>query len=281
MARKAKKRMHRMPPLSYIDKLIYGMIMLILCAAYLVLMFGTFYLRKEIAFADQSVIAKGDHASLMWLFVPWFTFFVITFGLWVNACQDRKPIFGRRNFKYGPPAWPKVYPLFMKNKPYVWVSENTKQYRKFTAWLLTGILLVSFIPYPWSLYGRDCLRSDGGIEQYNMFNIKSEDFSPEEISSVKLEVYRHRSGKYVKTRHWGVRVVLTTDTGDVYTFKHSEFRREQTTPRYWLSEMLQLRSVYSPEIIAYSNVSELDRLISDQNLTAEETRMVYQLFGRT
>ena len=132
-----------MPPLSFVDKLIYWTVLALLCVAYFCLLFGPLYLRHIIAFSDTTVIAAEDHVSLMWLIVPWMTFFLMTFILWLQPYQDRKPIFGRRNFKYGPPAWPKVYPLFMKNKPYVWVSERKKKERKQIAVILLVVLLAS------------------------------------------------------------------------------------------------------------------------------------------
>ena len=119
-----------MPPLSFLDKLIYWTIFLLLAAAYLLLLFGPIYLRDRIAFSEETVLAAEDHVSSLWMIVPGMTFFLMTFLLWNQPYQDRKPIFGLKNFKYGPPAWPKVYPLFMKNKPYVWVSERKKKERK-------------------------------------------------------------------------------------------------------------------------------------------------------
>ena len=195
MVRKVKKRLHRMPPLSFVDKLIYLAIMLLLCAAYVALLLGPLLIRKQIAFSDPEVVAAADHASVWWLAVPLMTFFLMTFILWQNAYQNGKPIFGRRNFKYGPPAWPKVYPLFMKNKPPVWESARKKKERKQRAVFLLVVLLLSFIPFPWSLYGRDCLRSDGSIVSYHMFNGQTNELAPGDIVDLAIETYQHRIGK--------------------------------------------------------------------------------------
>ena len=127
MARKAKKRLHQMPPLSFVDKSIYWFILLVLLALYFLLTLGTLFLRRKIAFQDEMVIACEDNISFLWFLVPWMTFMLMTFITWYDLYQRRKPIFGIRNFKYGPPAWPKEYPLFMKNKPYVYVSEQKRK----------------------------------------------------------------------------------------------------------------------------------------------------------
>lgn len=279
MARKAKKRIHKMPPLSFADKLIYWAIFIILCAFSVVLIFLPLFLRNKIAFADEMVLAKEDNISMIWMLVPWMTFFLLTFILWYIAYQDRKPIFGKRNFKYGPPAWPKVYPLFMKNKPYVWVSKKTIEDRKEIAVILLAILLISFIPFPWSLYGRDCLRSDGSIHQYNMFNSCVKDFSSGQIAEVEFETYDHRVGKNSVRRTWDVQVTLTTDSGKQYTFDYSEFRKStKGQPPYWLTAMLRLKSRYNPEIITYTGQEGLENVISDNKLTDTEAQMLYQLF---
>lgn len=277
MAKKKKKR-QQMPPLSTLDKLIYWVILLLLGIMYLVLLLGPLYLRDQIAFEDSMVIAKTDNASVFWLAVPWLTFFLTTFILWWNTYQDRRPIFGRRNFKYGPPAWPKIYPLFMKNKPYVWISEREKKNRQMTALVLTIILLISFIPFPWALYGRDCLYSDGSIAQYSMFN-KQTEFISGPIDSAELETYRYSTGKYHKTTHWGVQLILTADSGREYVFKYSDFRNDvQTGTPYWLSAMLLLKRRYDPEIIAYNGTENLEKVIADRGLSYVESQMLYALF---
>ena len=63
MARKAKKKMHRMPPLSFVDKLIYWLIMALLIATYFALPMGVFLLRDRIAYQDATVVAKRADVS--------------------------------------------------------------------------------------------------------------------------------------------------------------------------------------------------------------------------
>lgn len=281
MVRKAKKRMHQMPPLSFGDKLIYWSGFLLLFVSYFILMLGPVYWRYQIAFSDSEVVAALDHASILWLIVPWMTFFLMSFILWLQPYQNRIPIFGRRNFKYGPPAWPKIYPLFMKNKPYVWVSDRKKNGKKQTAVILLVVLLISFIPFPWSLYGRDCLLHNGSIVQYNMFNRQTHEFESGEISEVKVETYRYFTGKYTKTRHYGVRMIFETDSGKRYTFEDREFRRDHSSESlYWLDRMLTVKKRFDPAMIHYDETENLSLVIADKGLSQEETRMLYQLFAQ-
>lgn len=281
MARKAKKRMHKMPPLSFVDKLIYWSIFLLLAVDYLLLLFGPMYLRHKIAFSDEMVLAAEAHVSNLWLIVPWMTFFLMSFILWNQPFQDRRPIFGLKNFKYGPPAWPKVYPLFMKNKPYVWVSEKKKKERRQITAVLLVVLLLSFIPFPWSLYGRDCLLQEGGIVEHNMFNRQTGEFSSEEIQEIEIGTFRYGTGKHHRKTHWGVRMVFRTDSGEKYIFDSRDFRTDRDSDvRYWLEAMLAVKERYSPSIIHYSGLENLGRVISDKNLNQTEREMLYQLFGQ-
>lgn len=270
--------MHKMPPLSFLDKTIYWSIFLLLCAAYVALLFGPLQLRHRIAFSDEAVIAAADHFSAWWLGIPWLTFFLMTFILWLQPYQNRTPIFGKRNFKYGPPAWPKVYPLFMKNKPPVWVSENKKKERRSFAIFLLVVLLVSFIPLSWSLYGRDCLRYDGSIVQYNMFNRQVEEFSPGDIEEVTVDMFRYSTGKHIRTTHWGVQLIMRTDSGKKYSFDHREFDNDGS--RRYLPEMVKVISRYDPAIIRYEDAENLHKFIADKDLNQEELQLLYQLFGQ-
>lgn len=281
MARKAKKRLHQMPPLSFVDNLIYWAIFVLLCVAYFVLLLGPLYLRHKIAFSDTAVIAVEDNASTWWLIVPWMTFFLMTFILWLQPYEKRIPIFGRRNFKYGPPAWPKVYPLFMKNKPPVWVSERKKKERKQIAVILLVVLLVSFIPFPWSLYGRDCLNYDGSIVQYNMFNRQTHEFTSGDIADIEIETFRYSTGRYNTKRHWGVQMVFKTDSGKKYTFEHRDFRSDTHSETiYWLEWMLNIIKRYDPSIIHNDGLEDLERVIADRDLSQEEVQKLHQLFGQ-
>lgn len=270
-----------MPPLSFADKLIYWLILVLLLVLIFGLLFGTLILRNKIAFRDEMVIASEDNASLLWFLAPIVTLLPMSLVLWELAYQSRKPIFGLRNFQYGPPKWPKEYPLFMKNKPPAYVSERKKKERKQIALFLLVVLLISFIPYPWSLFGRDCLHSDGSIVQYNMFNGKAREFASGEIESVKIETHRYSTGKRVKTKHWGVRMVFTTESGKEYSFDIRDFRNDRPTDTpYWLTAMLQVKRCYDPRIITYNGQEHLEKVVSEKNLTEAETQLLYQLFGQ-
>ena len=278
MARKAKKKLHKMPKLSFVDQLIYWGGWVCLAVAWFGSIIAHDLQRKRIAFADAMVIAAEDKASYLWVLIPWMVFFLITFIPWMTWHQERRPIFGLRNFKYGPPAYPKIYPVFMKNKPYVWVSEKKEKDKRIVALVLLLIFLISMLFYPLSLYGRECLLSDGTVEQYNMFNRKVEEAPSGQISAVNFKVYKHNVRKSYQKR-WDVLITLTTAEGKKYSFEYRDFRDAfDGDPCNWLTAMLQVKGRYVPDIITYTGMDDLEKCISSNSLSETEANMLYQLF---
>ena len=279
MPRKAKKKIHKMPPLSFVDKAIYWTILLLLCASYIALLLGPFILRHKIAFADESVIAVADNISILWLVVPFINWTLITSILWGYSYYERKPIFGKKGFRYGPPAWLRVYQLFMKNKPQVFVSTYDKKRRKGVSTILAIVLIVGLIPFPLSLYGRDCLRQDGSIVQYNMFNREVYNFSAGDIREIKFGTYRHKS-RGDMFYSYGVQMVLITDSGKKYTFQAREFHSDgEDDARYWLKAMSDIKRRYDPSIIRYEDSEKLDKVAKSYiGFTDKDREWLYQLF---
>lgn len=280
MAKKSKKRL-KMPPLSLPDKLIYWALLLVLIASYISLLAIPLWLRHRIAYADEMVIASEGSVSVLWLALPWMTFFLMTMIPWMDAYQSRRPIFGLRNFRYGPPNSPKVYPLFMKNKPCVYVSPRRKKNRRLIAVILLMVLFLSFIPLPWSLYGRTSLHSSGQIVQYSMFNRQIREFTAGDMADIRVETFRYSTGKYYRTTHWGVRLVFTTDSGRQYSFDHRDFREDgHAEVAGWLSAMVRLLGRYNPAVIHVEGIENLEQVIADRALSQQEAQLLYRLFGQ-
>lgn len=272
--KKAKKNKLKMPKLSFVDKLIYGVLCVLLVAVSGLIIAIPLIFRNRIAFADPLMVAAVARGGIYWMLVPFVTFLTMGASILGIAHGGRYPIFGRRDIQYGSPKYPKVYPLFMKNKPKVWVSENAKKSKKTIAVVLVVILLLSFVPYPLSFYGRDCLYRDGSIGQYNAFNVKTRSFLPRDITAVKIKTTRSSSRRGVSD-HYGVTVTLTANVGESYSFGAGDFESND-----WLSQMLALKCRYDSHIITYETEYPLESVIREYNLSEEETALLYQLFGR-
>lgn len=281
MARKAKKKLHAMPKLSVVDRLIYWSIFAVLCVLWISLGFLPFVMDNRIAFADEMVTAYNEHVSQLWMMVPWMTFFLMTFLLWHIPYEARKPIFGRKNFKYGPPAWPRVYPLFMKDKPKYWISPKQQKNKRDLAIFLVILLLLSFIPLPWSFYGRDCLHTDGTIHRYNMFNVQTREYDTSEIASVRFTAYFDSSGHRTSHRMvWEMGVELITENGQRFFYDTRDFRKDNDAEILsWLPTMLQLKAQFDPAIVSCTGTQNLGNVMERFQMNPQEKDLLRQLFG--
>lgn len=265
------------PRLSVLDQIIYWFL-LAMIVGFLVAYFALYGgLRSKIAFSDEQVIASNWGVGAPWSMLPWMTTLCITLLSWLLAYMSRKPIFGLRNFDYRKSGWPPVYPLFMKNKPEVSVSKSKKKEQKVIAMIMVAALVISWLPFPLSVYGRHCLRSDGSIVQYNMLNKEIRQVSLDEIHSVVIETHRSTRGHY-GGGVYGVRIVFVTESGrDYYT--QWEFRDDvETDTAYWLTAMIQLKNCYDPDIVQVSGIENLARVIDDQKLSPPKVTLLYELF---
>ena len=281
MGKKNKKRKPKMPKLSVADKLIYWTALILLLSFSILIVTLPVILFDSIAFSDEDVIASSHKATVFWALVPWFTFFIMTLILWNELYYGRQPLFGIRNFNYGPPKYPKKYPLLRKGNHPNWTSEKKRKSRRSLAWLLLIILLVSFIPYPWAFFGRNSLHYNGTVTEHNVFNSQTEEFTSGQIRSVEFCTYRYDTGgKYSTHWHWSVMMNIQTDSGKEYSFRTGAFASSpEGEPPRWLTEMTQLKRRFDPSIIIYSGINDLDKAVEDLKLNEEETELLYQLFN--
>lgn len=296
MARKAKskrknKQKKRMPPLSLLDQTIYIILILLSIVLDIGILLLMFFLRNRVAFSVPGVLAAGERASLLWSVIPAIVLFLIAFIRVEYLYTDRRPIFGKRGIKYGPPQYPAVYPIFMKDKPPVWVSEAQKRNRRFGAVALLILIVVSILPFPLSLYGRDSLQADGSIVEYSMFGWETERHEREDIVEVEFSLLEDNSFRTynrswirylcnLKPETYTVCVTITTDDGERFVFRSGDFQAwgkgERTS---WLVDMLHLKALFPPEIVTYADTDKLSYAASDYDLSEQETERLYALFS--
>lgn len=285
MARKTKKKSNRMPPLSFLDHVIYWIVFFLGAVVVFGGVTGFLLLRKHLAFADQTVIAVYERAGVLWVLPSWIYLLLLLLIPWVMWYENKRPIFGIRGFQYGPPKWAKVYPLFMKNKPYEWISENAKKNRKFNRKLGALLLLVLFaltcIPLPFSIFGRETLHEDHSVSRYNAINREVAHYDAEDVQTVTFETYRYYRGRYSIVPPWSVKIVLTMSDGAKYTFHARDFSgNDMQDVRFWLLEMLRIKDSFSAEQIVVDGVKNLGLVINDQSLNEKEAELLYELFAQ-
>lgn len=282
MAKRKRKnrKMERFPKLSAVDKTLYTILLWLVVLLFVACVIGFCLLRDVIGFADETVAAKEDNISKWLALIPLIVFALAAFVFLKLCMMGKWPLFGQKNFRYGQSGWTEVYPLFMKNRPKRDQTEDQKRGRKLVTMFVVGVLLISCVPLPLSLYGRDCLHYDGSITQHNMFNIQVREYASGQIAEVEYKTHQRRVKRTGIDRYeWDAVVVLTTENGRKYSFSNWEFRDAAEGNIYWLTAMLQMKARYSPQIITYSGTENLENVIWDNGLSAEEEKLLRQLFG--
>ena len=274
-----------MPRLSAVDKLIYFACFLIWAAAVAVFFLSPYCLRHVIAFSDDAVEASAETAGILWPLVSWFIFTFSTLALWAIPLGNRRPIFGIKNYQYGPPELPKIYPLFMKNKPPVWKSEREKRLRKTKALILLVVIMIGLLLFPLGLFSRESLCADGGIVLYNVFNSQTDRFTTEDVVGLEIAVDWHwnraRHNRWWNTRDWDIRMTFEMADGETYTFDQAHFRRDVPSEnRYWLEAMLEIKQRFDARIIRYDRTEDLHRVIDEHDLNPKERDLLFQLFDQ-
>ena len=275
MATKAKNHIHPMPKLGWKDQLIYWFVMTLTGGFSLSCIFIVLAVQTKIAFDDPNVIAHtvGERNLQYFWFMLW-CFSIFCFIL-VGPHQQRIPIFGRSDIKYGPPAFPRIYPIFMKNRPQHWVSPNELRKKKKIRLIVTALLVVSclfsVLMFPLSFYGRAVLCDDGSIIVYNSHNKEVARYTSDEISHVELETYA--SGKY--SNNWNIEFTITTSDSKMYHFAAHSF---EGTDIQQLQTMLFVKESLYKGRCHISGTENLQKVIYDQYEQQEEKDLVYQLF---
>ena len=275
MAKKAKKKVHPMPKLGWQDMLLYWTLMLgSFVGAFAAFVFP-FLFREHLADANPQVLtcSSGERSlSCLWL-VFWLFLILIIIG--AGPYSKRIPVFGRKDIKYGPPAYPRVFPLLMKNKPQYWESEQAKaskkKLRRFAIGALIATFLFSAAVFPQSLYGRYELRTDGTVVVFNCQNKETEHYYLHEIESVSLYTY-YDGGK--GSHDWEIGFKIRFTDNDDCRFNAYTLKDNRTDS---FRELQRLKEIYK-SFFSIEGQDKLPRVGRDQALTAEESKLLYALF---
>ena len=276
MATKAKKKTHPMPKLGWADQLIYWAAMILTGGFSLGCHFLVLIMQDNIAFSDSQVIARTVGSGNLFYFCISLWCMVAFVLIIIGPYENRFPIFGRSDIKYGPPAYPRTYPLLMRNKPKFWVSskeaQKIKKMRIIVAILLIVTFLISTAVFPLSLYGRTVLNEDGTVTVYDAGNREVHHYTYDEVISVELGTYQS-SGRYSDS--WHIHFIITTVDSEIYKFAAHSFIG---TDIQQLQTMLHVKEELYDNQCLISGLENIQKVIQDQYRQAEEKGLVYQLF---
>ena len=276
--KKKRKQRREMPPLPLLDKIFYWLAAALMAAAFIGLILLWLSWAEWVMFVDPEVVAGRSHMSFLWAFPAVFCLFATGLGFWCWGYNGRYPIFGIKGFHYGPPL-PRIYPMLAKDRPPRKPADR-RGARRLAAVVLT-INLICLAPVPLSVAGRDSLKADGTVQEFSMFGNVREEYTVRDTERVTLSVYSYTSGKSSFTRHWAVSLELQMTDGSRYEFPSGCFRRDGNGGHRWVRELEQVLEHYPAQSIGIQNAEELDRVVQDHQLTAEEAGILYRLFRYT
>ena len=274
--RKAKKKIHPMPKLGWKDQFLYWSVMAAFGCIAIVSFAYPLIVRDNVAYGDLSVIATDrDLAPMQFLWI--FLWCITAIILIVIPYRKRIPVFGRPDIKYGPPAYPRIFPLLMKDKPQYWRSpKKVAWYRKMlqiagclmTLWLAVGLCF-----YPQSVYARADLRSNGTITVMNGHNMEEKQYRFGDVERVEVKTdYTRKKGR--STRSWYIQIAFYMKDGKIYIYRNSEFRGDWTET---LQSMLAVKDRYFG-LLTIKGEENLENVIRYQGLTEQEAALLYELF---
>lgn len=110
MPRKAKKKVHSMPKLGLLDRLIYWVLMILGFGGSIGCFLVPIIHRYLLAKGNPDVLAFDNRTGMGWSI--WLTIWLLIVAIIVyeRLYARRIPIFGRCDIRYGPPAYPRIYP---------------------------------------------------------------------------------------------------------------------------------------------------------------------------
>lgn len=264
-----------MPSLGALDRCIYGFGIAVTGTGSMGFLLLGVWLAQKKAFADPQVVAAncgiGGALLSVWCFVM--------FMVLLNGAGRERPIFGRKDITYGPPKYPEIYPLMMKNAPDTWksptVAANRRTNRKILLGIAVGTLVFALVMFPGGVNRRNVLFEDGTAAEYNGRNQETDHRELSETVELRILTDGQRRAKSRRTV-WTVEIHIVYEDR-FYSFHANDF---QGSWEDILNAMLDLKADFIrrgiPVVIG--GADKLENVIDDKNLTAENVRLLYRLF---
>ena len=148
---------------------------------------------------------------------------------------------------------------------------SKKKLRRFAIGALIATFLFSAAVFPQSLYGRYELRTDGTVVVFNCQNKETEHYYLHEIESVSLYTY-YDGGK--GSHDWEIGFKIRFTDNDDCRFNAYTLKDNRTDS---FRELQRLKEIYK-SFFSIEGQDKLPRVVRDQALTAEESKLLYALF---
>lgn len=273
MAKNKKHSKHKgfNPPLTFVDKLIYFLFLIVFLAISFLPITIPISIQKHLTFSDPSAVAFMTTGGLWWTFPLSFYLLITTIVLFACGFERKIPLFGNPNLRYGEPPFKKnIYPLF-KRKHYVLEQKSKKKvwYKNFiVAWCVVLLVLLSI--FPLGICGRRVLFDNSSIKTYNSFNSVKTSYSSEDYNHLTLDTY-FSSSRYGAGR-WFYNAEIKTKDGKKLSFRNYVSEKA-------IDEFIEIKESLNADQITIKRAHNLEKVIEDNNLSDSESKKLYELFS--
>ncbi|MBR4308182.1 MAG: hypothetical protein IKT58_01165 [Oscillospiraceae bacterium] len=273
-ARKNRKRKPLAPPLSFLDRCIYGIVILMSFTLPIVGIILLMHFAERKYTADPTVLAYACGNEWLCLF-PFVLYILISGLVWGDmAMTDRKPLFGRKDVRYGPPQWAPIYPVFSKKYRKVWrrpahstvISLKRKGTRAWLIGLAVTLLLSTF-----AIGCRRTVTEGDVFHRISSFG-RETIYTPEDPESLSIGI--HKVGK--TPGNYTLSMTFSMKDGRNMRFSMGNFT--EGTRMECLAAMLRLKSYVDPQNISYYGQRRLLWYMSKEGFSYEERLLFSQLY---
>jgi len=268
-----RKKEHKgyAPPLTFLDKLLYVLFLILFCAISISPLIIATIIQKKLTFNDPSAVAFEQTSGLWWTFPISFFLLITVLVLGICGLENRIPLFGNPKLQYGEPPFKKnIYPLF-KRKHYVLEQKSKKKvwYKNFiVAWCVVFLVLLSI--FPLGICGRRVLFEDSTIKTFNSFNSVKITYSTEDYDHFTLDAYISRS-RYGAAR-WVYKVEIKTNDGKKISFRNYVSEKA-------IDEFIEIKESLNHDQITIKRAHNLEKVIDYNNFDSTTSDKLRELFS--
>ena len=266
------------PPLTFLDKCIYFLCIIISSASMLLLVYCFGEINNAIAFGKANTIAYSSNASLLFA-LPFVLFLELsTFVLFIIGLELKKPIFGSKKYRYGEYPFRKdCIPLFHRKK---YNTEKTpskkKLVRKIALWWCAGLFLCACL-IPFSLFGRTALYQDNHVERINVVNLTSDTYTTDDFAHLTVKAQYGRG--YRGAGYWKYEITIEMKDGRDFSFSNRDFDwRQSSANDICLDKMLEIKSLFDSEAITICGADNTDEVADYLAFNESQRNKLNELF---
>jgi hypothetical protein len=272
ISKKMRKAPLPKPPLSFIDKLIYGLILVggFLWMFLVMHVFGE-KIPRIIAFSDPAVKAFGAEFPI-WCLPLAFLGYIFLWIVALTGITVKQPIFGNKRFKpkFGVNVI-KMYPFFSKD---FWQNLSDKYKKRINTFLFVSVisLAVCALVLFFGIFPRKVVDGKNNFISYDSLNRVTETHNITGVDEMTVEITR-TSRKRRVSYHLYVRFTFDDKTYSLPLGCLEDAGYEET-----LEYMLYLKSLVPQSKRYYENAKWISELAARKEFTSEEKRLLYELF---